>query len=108
MSDDVVEIDAVDMVEWDRDRHTPQASDQKVAELVKKSAETDKPAEVARPTAAHARTTTRPRAAVVPAIVPPKTVAKATTTTPAAPIPVVPAKTNAHMVKAKPLPALVR
>ena len=39
----VVEIDAMDVDEWDRDRHTPRAHDANLAALVKQSASTDEP-----------------------------------------------------------------
>ena len=39
----VVEMDAMDVDEWDRDRHTPRAHDANLAALVKQSATTDEP-----------------------------------------------------------------
>ena len=36
-STNVVEMDAIDIDEWDRDRHTPRAHDTNLAELVRQS-----------------------------------------------------------------------
>ncbi len=40
-STDIVEMDAMDVVEWEREQHTPLATEPKLAALVKQSAETD-------------------------------------------------------------------
>src|ERR1700733_9252728 len=40
---DIVEIEAMDVDEWDRDRHTPRAHDKNIAELLKQSTASESP-----------------------------------------------------------------
>ncbi|HTR51867.1 MAG TPA: hypothetical protein VMJ10_14225, partial [Kofleriaceae bacterium] len=57
----VVEIDAMDVAEWERDKHTPLAPTEGLAELVKKSADVSGPVKAkakADPTPAPRKTAT--------------------------------------------------